>query len=75
MIPSSPLIQAVSALVIFVIGYLALLLSTVACLGIVIVSYKGARILASYVTGMMRRAWSPRGNVALVSHQIARPSR
>lgn len=74
MILSSPLIQAISALVIFVIGYLALLVSAVACLGIVSVSYKGVRILGSYLAGMMRRA-SSANNVALVTAQIARPSR
>jgi hypothetical protein len=70
-----PLIQAVAALVIFVLGYLALLVSTVACLGIAVVFYKGARILGSYVTSMMRRLWLARGNVALVTHHVARSSR
>lgn len=74
MILSSPLIQAISALVIFVIGYLALLISAVACLGMVILSYKGARVLGSYATDIMRRA-SSASNIALVTHQIARPSR
>jgi len=76
------LVQAVAALLIFAIGYLALLLSMVTCLGIAISVYKGARLLWSYmmksaasphrvpaeVTGNVRLA--PR-NVAIMSHHIA----
>jgi len=74
MIPS-PLFQAISAVLIFVVAYLVLLVSTVACLGILIVSWKGARILSSYTMGVMRRAWPAPGKVALVTHQMARPTR
>jgi hypothetical protein len=75
MLLSSQLIQAISAFMIFVIAYLALLISTVACLGIFIVCCKGARILLCHVMGLMRRAWSAPGKVALLTHQIARPTR
>ena len=74
MILSSPLIQAIAALVIFVVGYVALLVCTVTCLGMAIVFYKAARILGSYVISMTRRVWLARGNVALVIHHIAKPS-
>lgn len=75
MILSSPLIQALAAFVIFVVGYLALLVAVVACLGTAIVFYKAAHIIASYVMSTMRRAWSAPAKVALVTHPIARPSR
>jgi len=74
MILSSPLIQAIAALVIFVIGYLALFFASLVCLGIAIVFYKGAHTLGCYVMRMMRRVWLARGNVALVIHHIAKPS-
>jgi hypothetical protein len=74
MILSSPLIQAIAALVIFVVGYLALFVSTLTCLGIAMVSYKGARILGSHMMSTTKRMWLARGNVALVTHHIARPS-
>jgi hypothetical protein len=73
MLFSSPLIQATAALVIFVVGYLVLLVVTVACLGLAIVFYKCARILGSYVMSVMRRLWLAR-NVALVTHRLPRHS-
>lgn len=43
------LVQAIAAELIFVIGYLVLLLSVIACLGIAVLVYEGARWLWFYM--------------------------
>ena len=80
------LVQAIAALVIFVIGYLALLLSILTCLGTGVLVYKGARLLWSYmVTNAVSAHCLPTkvlGNVRLarctvvsMSHPIATTGR
>jgi hypothetical protein len=72
--PFTSLIQAVAALAIFVIGYLALLLSVIFCLLFALLISKAARLLWSYAMRTVARAHrAPTpvpGNVPSPAHRI-----
>lgn len=80
MLPSSIyiLFQAIAALLIFVIGYLALLLSVLACFVIAVVIYRCARLLWTQWTrsseSVGRFSAEATGNARLVSCQLAIPN-
>jgi hypothetical protein len=67
MILFSPLIQVIAALLIFLIGFIAVFTSTLACLGIAILVCKG-------VMTMIKRVPLAAHSVASLTHHIARPS-
>jgi hypothetical protein len=77
MLPSSIyiLFQAIAALLIFVIGYLALLLSVLACFVIAVVIYRCARLLWTQLTRCSvpvgRLSIEVTGNARLVPCQLA----
>jgi hypothetical protein len=77
MLPSSIyiLFEAIAALLIFVIGYLALLLSVLACFVIAVLMYRCARLLWTYRTRwpmpVGRLSTEATGNARLVPCEVA----